>query len=76
AHVDVVEARREDWLRDPFKLVEEGGYFYGRGVSDDKSMAAIYVANMIRARKEGLKPARDLILALTCGEEVTPGPFN
>lgn len=76
AHVDVVEARREDWTRDPFKLVEEDGYFYARGSSDDKSMAAVYVANMVRFRKEGLKPARDLILALTCGEETVPGPFN
>ncbi len=76
AHVDVVEARREDWTRDPFKLVEEGGYFYARGSSDDKSMAAIYVANMVRFRKEGFRPARDLILALTCGEETVPGPFN
>ncbi|MDG0853136.1 M20/M25/M40 family metallo-hydrolase [Roseateles puraquae] len=76
AHVDVVEARREDWTRDPFKLVEEDGYFYARGSSDDKSMAAIYVANMIRFRKEGLKPARDLVLALTCGEETVPGPYN
>src|SRR6188768_3247977 len=48
AHLDVVEAKREDWERDPFKLVEENGYFYARGASDDKSMAAAFVANMIR----------------------------
>jgi acetylornithine deacetylase/succinyl-diaminopimelate desuccinylase-like protein len=74
AHIDVVEARREDWTRDPFKLVEEGGFFYARGASDDKSMAAIYTANMLRFKRESLKPQRDLILALTCGEE--GGPHN
>lgn len=69
AHIDVVEARREDWLRDPFKLVEEDGYFYARGASDDKAMAAIYTALMLRFAQEGLRPTRDLILALTCDEE-------
>ena len=53
AHIDVVEAKREDWKRDPFKLVEEDGWFYARGVSDDKSMAAIFTDSLIRYRKEG-----------------------
>lgn len=75
AHIDVVEARREDWTRDPFKLVEENGYFYGRGTVDDKSMAAIWVDAMARFKKEGFKPRRTLKMALTCGEE-TAGAFN
>jgi len=69
AHVDVVEAKREDWTRDPFALVEEDGYFYARGVSDDKAQAAIWVDNMVRYREEGLRPKRSIKLALTCGEE-------
>ena len=69
AHVDVVEAKREDWTRDPFTLVEEGGYFYGRGTSDMKAQAAIWVDNLIRYREEGYKPRRTIKLALTCGEE-------
>jgi len=69
AHIDVVEAKREDWTRDPFTLVEEGGYFYGRGASDDKAQAAIWTDLLIRFRQEGYKPRRPLKLALTCGEE-------
>jgi acetylornithine deacetylase/succinyl-diaminopimelate desuccinylase-like protein len=69
AHLDVVEARREDWSFDPFVFREEGGFFYGRGTSDDKAMAAQLVANLIRYRQEGFKPDRDLILALTADEE-------
>ena len=69
AHIDVVEAKREDWQRDPFTLVEEGGYFYARGTSDDKAMAAIWVDTLIRLRQEKFKPRRDLKMALTCGEE-------
>ena len=69
AHVDVVEAKREDWTRDPFTLIEEGGYFYGRGTSDMKAQAAIWVDNLIRYREEGYKPKRTIKLALTCGEE-------
>lgn len=76
AHIDVVEAKREDWERDPFKLIEEGGYFYARGVSDDKAMAAIHVSNMIRYKQEKLQPARDIILALTCDEEHGDSKFN
>ncbi len=69
AHIDVVEAKREDWVRDPFKLVEENGWFYARGASDDKSMAAIFTDSLIRYRREGYTPRRDIKLALTCGEE-------
>ena len=75
AHIDVVEARRADWQRDPFKLVEENGWFYARGASDDKAMAAVFTDSLIRYRKEGFRPRRDIKLALTCGEE-TPDIYN
>jgi acetylornithine deacetylase/succinyl-diaminopimelate desuccinylase-like protein len=75
AHIDVVEAKREDWERDPFKLVEENGYFYARGSLDDKSMAATWVDTLIRLRGERTKPRRTVKMALTCGEE-TSGAFN
>jgi len=75
AHIDVVEAKREDWTRDPFTLVEENGNFYGRGVADDKAMAAIWVDTLIRYRHENYRPRRTVKLALTCGEE-TNGAFN
>jgi acetylornithine deacetylase/succinyl-diaminopimelate desuccinylase-like protein len=75
AHLDVVEAKREDWTRDPFKLVEEGGYFYGRGTADDKSVAAVWVDTMLRFKREHVAHRRPLKLALTCGEE-TSGAFN
>ena len=75
AHLDVVEARREDWSLDPFELVEKDGYFYGRGSGDDKAQAAIWVANLVRYKQEGLRPARDLIVALTADEE-GGGPYN
>lgn len=71
AHIDVVEAKREDWTTDPFKLVEKDGYFYGRGTSDDKYMATAWVVNMIRWKKEGYKPDRDLILVLETDEEIS-----
>jgi len=74
AHLDVVEARREDWSFDPFTLLEKDGYFYGRGTSDDKAMASQFVANLIRLKQEGFVPDRDLILALTADEE--GGQFN
>ncbi len=69
AHVDVVAALRSDWSRDPFELQEDNGFFYGRGSSDDKAMAAIFVANLLQYKAEGWKPDRDLILALTAAEE-------
>src|SRR5216684_8565681 len=69
AHLDVVEARREDWTTDPFQFVEKDGYFYGRGAVDIKDGDAILVANFIRLKKEGFTPDRDLILALTADEE-------
>jgi acetylornithine deacetylase/succinyl-diaminopimelate desuccinylase-like protein len=69
AHIDVVEANRADWERDPFTLIEEGDYFYARGASDDKAMASIFTDSMIRYREEGFKFRRDIKLALTCGEE-------
>ncbi len=69
AHIDVVEAKKEDWTTDPFKLVEKDGYLYGRGTSDDKFMAAAWVANMIRWKQEGWKPDRDIIMVLETDEE-------
>jgi acetylornithine deacetylase/succinyl-diaminopimelate desuccinylase-like protein len=75
AHLDVVEAKKEDWSFDPFVLLEKDGYFYGRGTGDDKAQAAIWVGNLIRYKREGLRPARDLIVALTADEE-GGGPYN
>ena len=75
AHIDVVEAKREDWIRDPFTLIEENGYFYGRGTLDDKAMAATLVDTLIRFQRLGYKPKRTVKIALTCGEE-TNGAFN
>jgi len=69
AHIDVVEAKREDWVRDPFTLVEEDGKFYGRGTTDDKTQAAIWTDTLVRLKKEGFKPKLTLKMALTCGEE-------
>ncbi len=69
AHLDVVEAKREDWTRDPFVLVEENGWFYGRGASDDKAHAAIFTDTMIRLKQAGTRLRRPIKLALTCGEE-------
>ena len=75
AHIDVVEAKREDWTRDPFTLIEENGYFYGRGTVDDKAQAAMWTDTLIRLKQQGYKPKRTIKLALTCGEE-TSGAFN
>ncbi len=75
AHLDVVEAKRADWARDPFTLIEENGYFYGRGTADDKAMAATLVDTLLRFQKSGYKPKRTVKIALTCGEE-TNGAFN
>ncbi len=73
-HLDVVEARRSDWTTDPFQFIEKDGYFYGRGTQDMKSDDAIWVTEFIRLKREGYKPDRDLILALTSDEE--GGKFN
>ncbi len=74
AHLDVVEAFRGDWSLDPFVLSERDGYFYGRGTTDDKAMAAAWIAAFIRMRREGYTPDRDLIIALTADEE--GGDYN
>lgn len=70
AHLDVVEAKREDWSVDPFVLQERDGYFYGRGTGDDKFMAAAFVANLIRYKQEGFKPDRDIVVVLETDEEI------
>jgi acetylornithine deacetylase/succinyl-diaminopimelate desuccinylase-like protein len=75
AHTDVVEAKREDWSMDPFQFIERDGFFYGRGTADDKAQAAVWIANLIRYKREGFKPDRDLIVALTADEE-GGGPYN
>ncbi|HEV7904747.1 MAG TPA: M20/M25/M40 family metallo-hydrolase [Pyrinomonadaceae bacterium] len=76
AHIDVVEARKEDWSDglDPFKFTERDNHYYGRGTMDDKAMAAIFIANLIRFRRENFQPDRDIIVALTTDEET--GDFN
>ncbi|MCR6645957.1 MAG: M20/M25/M40 family metallo-hydrolase [Terricaulis sp.] len=71
AHIDVVDAKPEDWARDPFTLVEENGFFYGRGSADDKSMAAVFADMFINMRRENYRPRRTIRLALTCGEETS-----
>jgi acetylornithine deacetylase/succinyl-diaminopimelate desuccinylase-like protein len=68
-HLDVVEARREDWTTDPFQFVEKGGYFYGRGTQDMKDGDTVMVTTLLRFKKEGFVPDRDIILALTADEE-------
>ena len=70
-HLDVVEAKREDWTRDPFSLIEENGYFYARGASDMKAMDATWVDALMRFKQSGYHPRRTIKLALTCGEETT-----
>lgn len=71
-HIDVVDARREDWERDPFTLFEENGFFYGRGTADMKGQASVWLDLMIRLKQEAaFKPSRDLVMALTCGEETS-----
>ena len=76
AHIDVVEAKREDWTRDPFTLIEEDGFFYARGVADDKVQAAIWVDSLIRFKKEGYRPKRTIKVAATCGEESSSQALN
>ena len=74
AHIDVVAANPDDWTLPPFELIERDGVFYGRGTADDKDEAAIHIANLIRMRREGFVPERDIIVALTADEE--GGPAN
>src|SRR6478609_5485519 len=74
-HIDVVTARRADWTRDPYTLIEENGFFYGRGTADMKAMDAIWIDSLLRFKAGGYKPKRTIKLALTCGEETT-GAFN
>jgi acetylornithine deacetylase/succinyl-diaminopimelate desuccinylase-like protein len=71
AHLDVVEANRQDWTRDPFTLVEEKGNLYARGALDDKAQAAMWVDILVRFREEDYRPLHAVKLALTCGEETT-----
>lgn len=75
AHLDVVEAKKEDWKRDPFTLIEEDGYFYGRGTIDIKNLAATWIDTLIRLKKDGFPNKRTIKVALTCGEE-TSFAFN
>ena len=75
AHIDVVVAKRADWEREPYKLIEENGYYYARGIVDDKFQSAVYADTLIRLKQEGYKPQRTIKLALTCGEE-TDTAFN
>ncbi len=75
AHIDVVAAKRADWVRDPYKLIEENGYYYARGIADDKMMAATWADTLIRFQQAGYQPARTVKMALTCGEE-TDNAFN
>ena len=70
-HLDVVEAKREDWIRDPFKFIEENGYYYGRGTSDMKALDATWIDALMRFKQSGYHPKRTIKLALTCGEETT-----
>ena len=76
AHLDVVEAKREDWKTDPFRLKEDDGYFTARGASDDKSMAAAFVSIFSQLKREGFQPSRDIVLALTADEERGDVPSN
>src|SRR6184192_2400563 len=70
-HLDVVEAKREDWVRDPFSLIEENGYYFARGTTDMKAMDATWVDAMMRFKRSGFRPKRSIKLALTCGEETS-----
>lgn len=68
-HLDVVEALRSDWSMDPFQLIEKDGWLYGRGTADMKGDDAVLVSTFVRLKREGFRPSRDLILALTSDEE-------
>ena len=74
SHIDVVEAKPEDWTLPPFEFIERDGTFYGRGVADDKDEGAIHLALIMRLKEEGFVPDRDIIVALTADEE--GGPAN
>ena len=76
AHIDVVEAKAEDWKTDPFKLDEKDGYFTARGTIDDKAMAASFVSVVSQLKREVYRPNRDIILALTADEERVDVPSN
>lgn len=76
AHIDVVEAKREDWKTDPFKLEEKDGYFIARGAIDDKAMASSYISVLIQLKREGFVPNRDIVVALTADEERGDVPSN
>ena len=76
AHLDVVDARREDWSVEPYSFLERDGYYYGRGSSDNKAGAAMLVANFIRYRQESYQPERDLIIVLTGDEETSSGAIS
>jgi acetylornithine deacetylase/succinyl-diaminopimelate desuccinylase-like protein len=76
AHLDVVPASRDDWTFDPYTLTERDGYFYGRGTTDDKQFCAIWAAAFAQLKRTQVRPSRDLILALTAGEEQGQGPTN
>ena len=76
AHLDVVDARKEDWTFDPYEFREVEGYYYGRGTADNKAGAAMLVSNFIRYRKEGYVPERDLIIVLTADEETSSGSIK
>lgn len=69
AHMDVVDARPEDWTRDPFRLIEEGGMFFGRGTADNKAGVTALVSTILRLKAEGFRPARDLVFAFVGDEE-------
>jgi acetylornithine deacetylase/succinyl-diaminopimelate desuccinylase-like protein len=71
AHLDVVNAKRADWVYDPFKLREGEGFFYGRGAIDNKAGASVLVANMVQWKRERFVPARDVVMVLTCDEETS-----
>jgi len=71
AHMDVVEAKPEDWQRDPFRLIEEGGYFFGRGTADIKGDVALVTTTFLRLKREGYKPKRDLVIVFTGDEETS-----
>ena len=69
AHLDVVDAKREDWVRDPFALIEEDGWFYARGSADDKAQAAVWTDTLARIKASGVRPQRTIKMLLSCGEE-------